>query len=99
MTSTNTEQSFLDALPTELLSEASHLDHTDFLRLRATFNRAVIAKTENHYANILAKEVRNVVWFSPYTLRMLEAVGCNPRIAPRIHHIDFNVLYLDIVNN
>jgi hypothetical protein len=99
MADTNIQHGRLEALPTELLKQiATYLDIPDLLRLRATFNRAVVAKTEDHYAKLVAKEFRNGVWLSPQTLRTLEAVGKNSMIAPLIEHIDFNVLYFDILN-
>jgi hypothetical protein len=99
MASTTTQKVFLATLPTELLAEiTSYLDIGDFLRLRTTFNRAVVAKTEAQYAKLLSEELGNGVWLSPHTLHTLEAVGKNPCIAPWIDHIDFNVLYLALVN-
>jgi hypothetical protein len=38
------------------------------------------------------------VWLSSRTLLTLGAASRNPVIAPQIKHIDFNVLYLDIIN-
>jgi hypothetical protein len=99
MASANKQQTSLSTLPAELLVHITiYLDLPDILRLRSTFNRAVVGKTECHYATLLARELRKGIWLSSHTLRTLEAVGRNHVIARQIKHIDFNVLYLEIIN-
>jgi hypothetical protein len=99
MAGADKQQALLETLPGELLVHVTtYLDLPDIIRLRRTFNRAVVAKTECRYSTLLANELQNGVWLSSHTLRTLEAVGRNPVIAPWIKHIDFNVLYLEIIN-
>lgn len=93
-----TQRSTLCGLLPELLNHiATYLDLQDMVRLRATYNRLVVAKTEHHYAKLLVHRLRKGVWLSVQTIRTLEAISNNPVIAPLITHIDFNVLYLPIL--
>src|ERR1700755_192720 len=88
MAGANKQRASFEMLPTELLTQiATHLDVPDIIRLRSTFNRAVVTKTEGQYANLLARELRNGVWLSSHTLRTLEAAGRNLTIAPQIKEI------------